>query len=108
MVLHKHGEMLYNGVNRLVAEHLDRLAKDEIIPAFPAGGSVDPTNQSQEGEILLKALRRVWDDHTGSMTKLGQILKYMVRSSLITFGISSLRSFFNYRGPRLHEIGGRS
>jgi hypothetical protein len=79
MVLYKHGEMLYNGVNRLVAEHLDRLAADEIIPAFPAGGSMDPTNQSQEGELLLKALKNVWDDHTGSMTKLGQILKYMVR-----------------------------
>lgn len=78
MVLHKEGKMLYDGVNKLVAENLDALAKDRVIPTFPTGGSSDPGHQSQEGDVLLKALRSTWDDHIGNMTKLGQLLKYMV------------------------------
>jgi cullin 3 len=78
MVLHKNGEMLYNGVCTLVAENLAELARDEVIPVFPTGGSDDRMQQTQEGELLLKALRRIWDDHTGSMSKLRDILKYMV------------------------------
>ncbi|KAF9468103.1 Cullin [Collybia nuda] len=79
MVLHKEGKMLYDGVNKLVAENLDALAKDRVIPTFPTGGSNDPMHQSQEGDLLLKALRSTWDDHIGNMTKLGQLLKYMDR-----------------------------
>ncbi|KAJ7227159.1 Cullin-domain-containing protein [Mycena pura] len=78
MVLHKHGEMLYNGVNQLVVENLQHLADSHIIPAFPSGAS-DETVQSQEAEMLLKALRHIWDDHTSNMVRLGQILKYMDR-----------------------------
>ncbi|THH15832.1 hypothetical protein EW146_g4703 [Bondarzewia mesenterica] len=79
MVVNKQGEMLYNGVNELVAQNLDRLAAEIILPAFPTGLSGDPVHESQEGEMLLKALTKVWEDHTGSMTKLGHILKYMDR-----------------------------
>lgn len=78
MVLHKQGEMLYRGVNQLVAENLDHLANSQVVPAFPSGAS-DGTMQSQEAEMLLKALRNIWDDHTSNMIRLGQILKYMVR-----------------------------
>ncbi|KAG6842292.1 hypothetical protein C0991_010580 [Blastosporella zonata] len=79
MVLHKEGRMLYEGVRKLVAENLNQLAKDKIIPVFPTGGNADPMHRSQESDIFLKALRNVWDDHTGNMVKLGQILKYMDR-----------------------------
>ncbi|TDL25857.1 Cullin-domain-containing protein [Rickenella mellea] len=79
LVLHKHGDMLYKGVKSLVAENIDRLAENEVHPAFPERVSRDPAHQSQEGERLLKALRKVWDDHTGSMSKLRDILKYMDR-----------------------------
>lgn len=78
MVLYKNGGILYKGVCQLVAENIDRLAQSELVPAFPSGSSKDPVQQSQEGESLLKALRRVWDDHTGNMLKLRDILKYMV------------------------------
>lgn len=81
MVLNKQGEMLYKGVQQLVTENLDKLSKDQVVPAFPAGGTDDPMQQTQEGEMLLKALKRIWDDHTSSMTRLGQILKYMVAST---------------------------
>lgn len=75
--------MLYKGVNTLVAENIDRLALDEVQPAFPTGVGGDPAHQSQEGERLLKAVRNVWDDHTGSMSKLRDMLKYMVCSLLL-------------------------
>ncbi|KXN89109.1 Cullin-3 [Leucoagaricus sp. SymC.cos] len=75
MVLNRQGPTLYNGLKELVKEHLDELANSHIIPAFP----VNAEQQTHEGEVLLKALRKVWDDHTSSMTKIGQILKYMDR-----------------------------
>ena len=76
--------MLYNGVCRLVAENLDALAQEHIIPRFPAGSINDPTQKAQSGELLLKGLREVWDDHVSIMTKLGQLLKYLVRSASIS------------------------
>jgi cullin 3 len=77
-VISKHGDIVYNGVNQLVAENLDLLAKMEVAPAFPTGGSDDPMHQTQEGERLLKAIKKVWDDHKGNMMKLSQVLRYMV------------------------------
>ncbi|TFK47821.1 Cullin-domain-containing protein [Heliocybe sulcata] len=79
MVLHKHGDSLYRETKKLVGENLDRLAREQVIPAFPTGRSDDPVHRSQEGERLLKALRNVWDDHISSMSKLSDILKYMDR-----------------------------
>ncbi|KAG5720239.1 Cullin-3 [Termitomyces sp. T112] len=79
MVLHKEGKMLYEGVRKLVAENLDQLANEKIIPVFPTGSNNDPMHRSQESDVFLKALRSVWDDHDGNMVKLGQILKYMDR-----------------------------
>jgi cullin 3 len=76
--LYKNGEMLYNGVMKLVSENLEQLASEKIIPVFPAAATGNPMQKSKEGEMLLKALRSVWDDHTGNMVRLGQILKYMV------------------------------
>jgi cullin 3 len=78
MVLNKHGHTLYNGVCELIAEHLDNLAAEKVIPAFPTGASQEPTHQIQEAEMLLNALRYVWDDHISGMQKLCQVLKYMV------------------------------
>jgi hypothetical protein len=77
MVLYRHGDMLYKGVRSLVMENLDALARDQILPAFPTG-TTDVTVQNNEEEVLLKALTDVWDDHRSNMTRLGQILKYMV------------------------------
>ena len=71
--------MLYKGVNQLVMENLDRLAREDVIPAFPTGSKEDVAEQSDERTILLKALRKVWEDHKGNMSKLSDILKYLVR-----------------------------
>ncbi|KAF7327731.1 CULLIN-2 domain-containing protein [Mycena kentingensis (nom. inval.)] len=78
MVLHKQGEMLYTGVCQLVVENLNSLANEYVVPAYPSGAT-DQTVQNQEAEVLLKGLKLVWEDHTGNMTRIGQILKYMDR-----------------------------
>ncbi|KAF8183923.1 Cullin, partial [Pholiota molesta] len=79
MVLYKHGDTLYNGVRTLVIQNLETLAREEIVPTFPTG-TADPSMQNVEEDLLLKALRKVWDDHRSNMVRLGQILKYMDRS----------------------------
>ncbi|PFH52964.1 hypothetical protein AMATHDRAFT_1696 [Amanita thiersii Skay4041] len=79
LVIHRHGEMLYNGLKALVIENLNRLADEMIVPVFPSGGNHDPMQQSQEAEILCKAIAKVHEDHCSNMIKLGQILKYMDR-----------------------------
>ncbi|KAG9051559.1 Cullin-3 [Tulasnella sp. UAMH 9824] len=66
MCLQKQGSQLYEGVSGLIVENLDKLAKEQIVPAFPTSISVrgiDHVQQAQEGERLLKAVREVWDDH---------------------------------------------
>ena len=104
MVLLRHGEKLYNGVKQLVAENLETLAKERIIPVFPTGMVKDGPQLSQESEILLKALKSVWDDHTSNMTRLGQILQYMVRDDILTRAYILTKAV----GPRSHQIRERA
>ncbi|EIM90785.1 Cullin-domain-containing protein [Stereum hirsutum FP-91666 SS1] len=79
MVVNKQGEMLYNGVLSLITENLGSLAEQFIYPAYPTAVDGDPVTESQENERLLKALTKVWEDHTSSTQKLSHILKYMDR-----------------------------
>ena len=79
MVLHKEGKMLYEGVKTLVVENLEMLANSKVVPLFPTRGINDSMQQSQEEDIFLKAVKGIWDEHTANMTRVGQILKYMVR-----------------------------
>jgi cullin 3 len=103
MVLYKHGAMLYGGVCMLITEHLENLAKERLAVAFPTGASQDSTHEIQEAEILLKALKNVWDDHVSSMQKLCQILKYMACAFSVPLNASS-RIFLWLTGPGSHEI----
>jgi cullin 3 len=82
MVLYKHGDVLYKGTLQLIAENLDQLARQDIVPSFPSATSEDLTQRSQEAEVLLKSVRKVWEDHTSSLSRLRDVLKYMVNSSL--------------------------
>lgn len=82
MVLHKHGEPLYKGTCQLIADNLEKLAKQDIVPCFPTGAGEDTIQRSQEAEVLLKAVRKVWDDHTSSLSRLRDVLKYMVNHPL--------------------------
>ncbi len=78
LVVSQHGKMLYDGVSDLIVENLNRLAEETILPAFPSGLEQDPMQQSHEGERLLKAVHKVWTDHTDCMVNVSHILKYMV------------------------------
>ncbi|CAL1716698.1 unnamed protein product [Somion occarium] len=79
MVLWKAGETLYKGTCKLLAENLDKLAEQDIKSVFPSGSIDDPIQRSQEGETLLKAVRKVWDDHTTALSRLRDVLRYMDR-----------------------------
>lgn len=78
MVLHKQGKQLYDGVKELVSANIDKLSETKVKPTFPSSVNGDPTQKGQEVERFLKAFRESWDDHKSSMSKLRDILKYMV------------------------------
>jgi cullin 3 len=88
--------MLYSGVKKLIAEHLAKLAEDKIVPTFPRsnvssgagklGGGAEAVERGVEGDRFLKALKSVWEDHTGSMRKLRDVLRYMVSSLDVDLG----------------------
>lgn len=82
MVLYRQGARLYDGVKKLIVENLDRLSKEQVIPAFPTGSAQDTGQRTLEGERLLRALTDVWEDHYSGLSKLRDILKYMVRHRL--------------------------
>jgi cullin 3 len=63
-VLHKHGELLYNGVVETVRHHLSKMA-DEVRRAAD--------------EQLLARLREAWDTHQREMRNVRDILMYMDR-----------------------------
>ncbi|VDD90715.1 unnamed protein product [Enterobius vermicularis] len=65
MVLHKHGEKLYNGLKEVVTEHLRTTVRAEI-------------EQAVNGNFL-ETLNRAWQDHTTAMVMIRDILMYMDR-----------------------------
>lgn len=64
MVLHKHGDILYNGLKEVVNEHLKGVA-----------ASVSSAIE----ENFLPELRKSWNDHKTSMLMIRDILMYMDR-----------------------------
>jgi Cullin family len=77
MVIHRGGEQLYNGACQIIRNHLAGLAKQKIIPALPSRACREQTKQPQ-GEVLLKILAQIWNDHVEGMSRLCNVLKYMV------------------------------
>jgi len=65
LVLHKYGELLYNGVQGVVTEHLKDVAQS----------CVDCPD-----DRLLEELKRQWDDHKTTMVMIRDILMYMDRN----------------------------
>lgn len=65
MVLHKHGDKLYNGLHDTVQAHLRKMALE-----------VEGSND----EEFLNTLNKKWTDHKLSMIMIRDILMYMVRS----------------------------
>nr|ODN92217.1 hypothetical protein L204_05313 [Cryptococcus depauperatus CBS 7855] len=103
MVLFKQGDQLYSGVRQLIAQHLDHLAETLIVPTFPrlaaaavpgSGSNADAMERSMEGDRFLKSIKSVWDDHTGSIRKLRDVLKYMDKVYTTAAGV-----------PQVYELG---
>ncbi|RIB05755.1 Cullin [Gigaspora rosea] len=82
MVLHKNGDKLYNGVREVITQHLEEVAKDQVVPAFPVSGASSSQANSANGAggaNFLKVLKSVWEDHTTCMLMIRDILMYMDR-----------------------------
>lgn len=65
MVLHKHGEKLYNGLREVVTEHLMKKVRQDVL---------DSLNNN-----FLATLNAAWNDHQTSMVMIRDILMYMDR-----------------------------
>mgnify|MGYP001570438998 FL=1 len=96
-MLHKQGHTLYNKVAELVAAHLEKETREHIVPVFPpstasaslASGSGSGTHSgpgaaanvaaAAAAQLFLDRVKAVWDDHMACMSKLRDVLKYMVR-----------------------------
>lgn len=87
LVMHKEGHTLYNRVAELIAEHLEKEARELVVPVFPpssslasvAGYGTDSMVSAAAGQLFLTKLREVWNDHIACMSKLRDVLRYMVR-----------------------------
>ncbi|XP_041357096.1 cullin-3-like [Gigantopelta aegis] len=65
MVLHKHGEKLYNGLSEVVVEHLVNKVREDVLSAL--------------NNNFLQTLNTAWNDHQTSMVMIRDILMYMDR-----------------------------
>jgi hypothetical protein len=90
-------------------QHLNDLAEEVIVPTFPRssgthgagrlGGGAEAVERALEGDRFLKAVKGVWEDHTGSGTvrsaapregghddffsEIVQMLRYQILDSLV-------------------------
>ncbi|KAI1702469.1 cullin family domain-containing protein [Ditylenchus destructor] len=73
MVLHKHGEKLYNGLREVVVEHLQNNVRGTIVEAINGP--------------FLQTLNRAWAEHTTAMVMIRDILMYMDRVYVTQQGV---------------------
>lgn len=73
LTLAQHGEKLYYGVKDVVANYLDHVAEETIVPAF-----VSSSDGADAGANFLKTVKRVWDDYTTAMDMIQKSLRYLV------------------------------
>lgn len=64
MVLHKHGDKLYNGLQQVVRDHLETKIQTDV--------------QNSLHNNFLQTLNASWNDHQTSMVMIRDILMYMV------------------------------
>jgi hypothetical protein len=68
LVLHKHGDILYEGVSEAVAGKLAQMINGVV---------------STHADVLLERVVEVWDTHKLIMTMIRDILMYMVRNCVL-------------------------
>ncbi|CAO4366622.1 unnamed protein product [Caenorhabditis nigoni] len=65
MVLHKHGERLYNGLRDVIREHLE-VVRVRIIESMDSG-------------VFLETMAEAWSDHTVAMTMISEFMLHLDR-----------------------------
>lgn len=73
MVLHKHADRLYSGLQEVVREHLQSQIRELVLDSI-------------NGRFL-ETLNRVWTDHTTSMVMIRDILMYLDRVYVTQAGV---------------------
>lgn len=73
MVLHKHADRLYNGLQEVVREHLQTMIRGVVLDSI-------------NGRFL-ETLNRIWTDHTTSMVMIRDILMYLDRVYVTQTGV---------------------
>ncbi|KXJ15047.1 cullin-3 [Exaiptasia diaphana] len=76
MVLHKHGERLYNGLKIVVTEHLEEKIRKEVVASL--------------SNNFLDTLNAAWNDHQTSMVMIRDILMYMDRVYVQQNGVDNV------------------
>lgn len=76
LVLHKKGDMLYEGVKVVIREHLEDKVRKEVLGAL--------NNQ------FLSVLNQEWSDHHTSMIMIRDILMYMDRIFVTQFNVDNI------------------
>ncbi|XP_031573108.1 cullin-3-like [Actinia tenebrosa] len=76
MVLHKHGERLYNGLKQVVTEHLEEKIRKEVVASL--------------SNNFLDTLNAAWNDHQTSMVMIRDILMYMDRVYVQQNGVDNV------------------
>ena len=69
LTLHKHGELLYEGVSKTIKEHLSGEAA--VLRTVP-------------DSLLLRRLQESWESHSRDILKIRDILMYMERAYVVT------------------------
>lgn len=92
------GHLLYNAIAELISAHLESETREKIVPVFPQSANAIASSSAGQagtsaaaseniaaaaaGQLFLDRVRDVWEDHIACMSKLRDVLKYLVRSSL--------------------------
>ncbi|KAF3090523.1 Cullin-3 [Orbilia oligospora] len=80
MVLKKHGDPLYNGVNDLVKTRLQRVTTTQLKPARPNFALTSSALERREsGNRFLAAVKQSWEDHQLCLGMITDILMYLDR-----------------------------
>jgi cullin 3 len=79
IVLHKHGEMLYNGVKNTLSNYIQGV-REKIMEC--------------KDEVFLKQLLAQWEKHRTSVSMVRDILMYMVCVCVLGLCVSIINSLY--------------
>ncbi|KAI7908004.1 Cullin [Cokeromyces recurvatus] len=75
LTIRQFGERLYHDVEKVIADYLETIAEQVIVPAFV--NSSNETSTADAGASFLKTVKKVWDDYTTAIDLILQVLYYL-------------------------------